>query len=164
MRGYFAVGIYHPKTPVNIGTLWRSAYGFGASYVFSIGARYRRQSSDTPNTTLQIPYFKYTDFEDFKLHLPYDCPIVAVEITDEAQELNNFHHLPRMIYLLGAEDHGIPQEILNKCHRIVKIGGSSFCFNVAVAGSIVMYDRVMKGVRHESNAHSTSICNRILFA
>lgn len=35
---YFAIGIYHPKTEMNMGTLWRSAYQLGASYIFTIGS------------------------------------------------------------------------------------------------------------------------------
>lgn len=30
-RGYFEIGVYHPKTPMNVGTLWRSAYQLGAA-------------------------------------------------------------------------------------------------------------------------------------
>jgi tRNA(Leu) C34 or U34 (ribose-2'-O)-methylase TrmL len=44
---YFEIGIYHPKTRNNVGTLWRSAYQLGASGLFTIGRRYERQSSDT---------------------------------------------------------------------------------------------------------------------
>jgi hypothetical protein len=35
VRGYFGIGIYHGKTEENIGTLWRSAYAYGADFVFT---------------------------------------------------------------------------------------------------------------------------------
>lgn len=40
MRGFFEIGVYHPKTAENIGTLLRSAYQCGASGVFTIGTRW----------------------------------------------------------------------------------------------------------------------------
>ncbi len=36
---YFEIGIFHPKTKENIGTLWRSAYQLGAAGIFTIGKR-----------------------------------------------------------------------------------------------------------------------------
>jgi tRNA G18 (ribose-2'-O)-methylase SpoU len=62
----------------------------------------------------------------------------------ELATLDNFQHPQRVIYLLGAEDEGIPSEIL-KNHRSIEIKSpKKFCLNVAVAGSIVMYDRFIK--------------------
>lgn len=40
-RGYFGIGIYHTKNVLNVGTLWRSAHNFGASFIFTVGMRYR---------------------------------------------------------------------------------------------------------------------------
>ena len=42
-EGWFAMGIWRTKTAGNHGTLWRSGYQMGASYLFSIGARYDRR-------------------------------------------------------------------------------------------------------------------------
>lgn len=55
----------------------------------------------------------------------------------------NLSKLKRAIYLLGAEDTGIPDNILNDCDSIVQLPGN-YCLNVAVAGSIVLYDRNSK--------------------
>jgi tRNA G18 (ribose-2'-O)-methylase SpoU len=57
--------------------------------------------------------------------------------------LEKFKHPERCIYLLGAEDHGIPPEIMDKCNGSVQLLGD-YCMNVATAGSIVMYDRAVK--------------------
>lgn len=45
--GFFGIGIYRGKVEMNHGTLWRSAYQMGASFVFSLGARFEKQSTDT---------------------------------------------------------------------------------------------------------------------
>lgn len=142
-EGYFSIGIYQPKTPTNIGTLWRSAYQLGASSIFTIGCRYKRQSSDTCHTPKKIPLHHYDDFKDLSKHLPLNTTIVGIET--EGRALTNFVHPTQCCYLLGAEDYGIPQDILNAInHKITIPTVRQPSFNVSVAGSIVMYDRYAK--------------------
>jgi rRNA methylases len=140
-RGYFAIGIFNPKKSVNVGTLWRTANILGAAYIFTIGARYSKQCSDTMKTHRHIPLVYYDDFEDCYRHLPYDAQLVAVELTEEARDLYSFTHPERAVYLLGAEDHGLPQDIVERCHHVIKLRGE-FSLNVSVAGSICLYHRV----------------------
>lgn len=144
-RGYFAIGIYRTKTETNVGTLLRSALNFGAAYVFTIGRRYKRQSSDTSQTARHIPLFHYPDFDDFLSQRPHDCQLVCIENRwPERKWLPSFDHPPRAVYLLGAEDHGLPTGVLEKAQSVIEIPCGNGCFNVAAAGSIVMYDRIAK--------------------
>ena len=143
MRGYFGIGIYHGKNSENIGTLWRTANIFGADFIFTIGKRYSQQCSDTMRTPRHVPLFHYTDWDDMLKHVPYDCPVVAIELDERSIPLKNYKHRERCIYLLGAEDHGIPQEVLKRCKEIIQLPGDH-CLNVSTAGSIVMYDRINK--------------------
>ena len=144
IRGFFAIGIFGPKTQANVGTLWRSAACFGASFMFTIGHRYKTQPSDTTKAWKHIPFYEYRDFESFFASLPKETLLLGIEQAENAAKLPTVNHPERAIYLLGAEDYGLPVEILTQCHRILEIP-SSRCLNVAVAGSIVMYDRVMRG-------------------
>lgn len=146
-RGYWAVGVYHPKAGVNIGTLFRSAAAFGADFIFTVGRRYDRQASDTTKAWRHMPLFHFTDIDDLVSALPYSCPLVGVELDEKAVRLTDYEHHERAVYLLGAEDYGLPPEMIERCHEIVQIPGPSHCLNVAVAGSIVMYDRFTKYVR-----------------
>lgn len=141
MRGYFAIGIYHTKTKSNVGTLWRSAYQLGAAYIFTIGQRYQKQPSDTPITWRHIPLYHYASFDKFYTSMPYDCVLTGIEMG--GQTLESYTHPERCIYLLGAEDIGLPSEILDRCHYVVELSYVRLAsFNVAVAGSIVMYHRL----------------------
>ena len=140
MRGYFEVGIYHPKSEQNIGTLWRSAYQLGAAGLFVIGRRYRRQPSDTYNAVLHTPLREYLTLDEMLAHRPVHAVLVGVEMG--RTPLRTFIHPAQAIYLLGAEDHGLPPEILSRCNQVVSlesVGQASY--NVAVAGSIVLYHR-----------------------
>lgn len=140
LRGYFEIGIYQGKTAANLGTLWRSAFQLGAAGIFVIGNRYQKQSSDTVKAYRHIPLRQYLDFGEFQSARPYDCMLVGVEMG--GRKLSGYAHPERAIYLLGAEDHGLPDAILDKCQSIVSIEAmTTLSYNVAVAGSLVMYNR-----------------------
>ena len=142
-RGYFGIGIFHGKNEENIGTLWRSANILGADFIFTIGKRYSKQCTDTMNTPKHIPLWHFDNWDDMFHHVPYNCPVVAIELDDRSVPLETFVHPERCIYLLGAEDHGLPSEILDRCWATVQLLGDR-CMNVSTAGSIVMYDRKVK--------------------
>ena len=49
------------------------------------------------------------------------------------------------MYILGSEDHGLPPAVLRACHERVSIPSERYSsYNVAMAGSIVLYDRLAK--------------------
>jgi tRNA G18 (ribose-2'-O)-methylase SpoU len=138
--GYFEIGIYQPRSNENIGTLWRSAYQLGAAGIFVIGRSYRRQSSDTETTLRLIPLRHYLTFEDFLLARPIGAQLVGIEMG--GQPLSTFHHPERAIYLLGSETNGLPERILQQCNAVVSLEAvNKASYNLAVAGSIVLYHR-----------------------
>jgi tRNA G18 (ribose-2'-O)-methylase SpoU len=144
-RGYSGIAIYHPKSEVNVGTLWRTAFLYDVAFIATIGHRYHKQASDTPGTANHVPLFEYESFDEFYSNLPYDCPLVGVELDEAAVPLTDFVHPQRCVYLLGAEDHGLPGQILDRCHRKVMIPTvRDFSMNVSVAGSLVLFDRYAK--------------------
>lgn len=120
-RGYFGVGILCPKITKNIGTLWRTAQIFGADFMFIIGKRY----------------------ETFRSSLHKGSKLVGIELDEQSVPLASYSHPQRAVYLLGAEDFGLPPEVIATCDDIVQIPGES-SLNVSVAGSIVIYDRLLK--------------------
>lgn len=115
----------------------------GASFIFTIGNRYARQACDTHKAVGAMPYFHYESFDDFYAHLPKGAMLVGVELAEEAEPLESFMHPRRCVYLLGAEDHGLSNQAIQKAHFLVKFK-SALSLNVSVAGSIVMYDRSLK--------------------
>ena len=140
---FFGIGVYRPKTSHNIGTLWRSAYILGAKFIFIIDGKYNDQTSDTQKTWSKIPFYKYDDFDHFYKSLPHSTQLVGTEICKNSTPIRNFAHPARAAYLLGAEDAGLPKRIIDKCHKLVQLPGKS-SMNVAVSGSIVLYDRINK--------------------
>ncbi len=138
---YFEIGIYQPRSSDNIGTLWRSAYQLGAAGIFVIGRSYRRQASDTETTLRRIPLRHYLTFEDFLLARPVGAQLIGIEMG--GQPLAAFQHPERAVYLLGSEATGLPERILRQCNAVVAIEAvNKDSYNLAVAGSIVLYHRL----------------------
>lgn len=142
-RGFFEIGIYRGKCEANVGTLWRSASQMGATGIFTVGRRYPNQCSDTTKAHRHIPLREYADMDTFIASLPQSCPVIAIEMG--GKPLANFVHPESAIYLLGAEDHGIPDAALARCHHVISLPSvRTASYNVAVAGSLVMFDRQNK--------------------
>jgi len=142
-RGFFGIGIYYPKSEVNVGGLWRSAMMLGASFIYTIGREYEKQSMDTQKTHRHLPLFHFLDFDCFYESLPAESKMICIEQTAESKSLFSYNHPERAVYLLGMEDHGLPDEVLDKSDCIVHIPMPA-SINVHVCGSIVMYDRILK--------------------
>lgn len=148
MRGYFAIGIEGVNKPGNIGNLIRTAHGFGAAFVFMIQPQLTPKEkkdlsktfSDTSKTAEHVPFFEFKDVED--MTLPKGCQLVGVEITDDAIDMPTFRHPVNAAYILGSERMSISPDTLKKCDHVIKIP-TKFSLNVATAGAVVMYDRLL---------------------
>lgn len=140
-RGYFAIGAERSSKALNLGNLMRSAHAFGASFTFTIGATYQalEARADTSKGQYHLPHYNWKSKAE--LILPQGCKLVGVELTDDAIDLPSFRHPLRAAYILGPEQGSLSPEIVADCDHVVKIP-TSFCINVAMAGAIVMYDRV----------------------
>lgn len=140
-RGFFGIALYAPKFEANIGTVMRSAHIFNASFVATIGRRYKdRLRTDTTQTYRHTPVFHYADFEDFLSHLPKSTDLIGVELVDRATPLGRFVHPPRGAYLFGPEDGSIPPAELKVCRYKIRLPGR-ISLNLAACASIVMFDR-----------------------
>jgi tRNA G18 (ribose-2'-O)-methylase SpoU len=141
-RGYFAIGAERMSKSLNLGNLMRSAHAFGAAFTFTVGATYSALEAlaDTSRSAQHLPHYDWRSVGE--IALPRGCVLVGVELLDEAIDLPRFHHPARAAYVLGPEKGSLSPELLARCDVTVKIP-TRFCINVAMAGAIVMYDRVI---------------------
>jgi tRNA G18 (ribose-2'-O)-methylase SpoU len=142
MRGYFGIGVEGLSKPMNAGNLYRSAHALGASFVFTVASGYDPdvRKSDTSDTAGQIPFYSFDSVES--MCLPAGCALVGVELMDGAVELPSFRHPRCAAYVLGMERGSLSPELVDCCDHVVKIP-TSFSLNLATAGAIVMYDRLI---------------------
>lgn len=146
MRGYFGIGVEGLSKPMNAGNLFRSAHAFGASFVFTVAAQQPPDgaASDTSDSLQQVPYYGFDSVRE--LCLPEGCSLVGVEFLDDAVELPSFRHPRRAAYVLGQERGSLSPEMMDCVDHVVKIP-TRFSLNLATAGAIVMYDRLISAQR-----------------
>jgi tRNA G18 (ribose-2'-O)-methylase SpoU len=143
MRGYFGIGVEGVSKPMNLGSLLRSAHAFGASFAFTIGAAFDARAAaraDTSSSLASLPFHAYPDLASFTL--PHGCRLVGIELLDEAIDLPSFTHPGQAAYVLGAERANLSPALLTRCDFLVRIP-TRFCINLAIAGSLAMYDRMI---------------------
>jgi tRNA G18 (ribose-2'-O)-methylase SpoU len=140
-RGYFGIGAERISKALNLGNLMRSAHGFGASFTFTIGASYEalEARADTSKGAQHLPHYNWSS--PAELVLPARCRLVGVELLEAAVDLPSFQHPRCAAYVLGPERGSLSPELVARCDWVVRIP-TSFCVNLAMAGAIVMYDRV----------------------
>ncbi len=131
----------------NVGSLVRTAHAVAATEVVLVGSRvWNVEAARTAEL--------YTDI----LHLPDDPQVfldhleagnwnlVAVELDPRSVNLFEARYPERPCFLLGAELGGVPPELLDAASIVVQIPqwGLVPSLNLAVAGSIVVYDHLAK--------------------
>ena len=141
-RGYFAIGAERISKALNLGNLMRSAHGFGASFTFTIGATYQalEARADTSKGSQHLPHYNWAERRR------------AGAAARAAGWSGSSCWTRRSTCRASATRCAPPTcwapsrarcrpELLARCDHVVRIP-SSFCINLAMAGAIVMYDRV----------------------
>ncbi len=151
-RGYFGLGAEGVSKAANMGALLRTAHAFGASFCFTVGAGWDARAgrvADTADTPHQVPHWRWGSVE--ALDLPRECQLVGVELLDEAVDLPSFRHPLNAAYVLGPERSGLSEAMRARCRHVVRIP-TRFALNLAVAGAIVLYDRLLQHGRFAERA------------
>jgi len=141
-NGYVGIGIYNVKRTHNFGALIRTARVFGANFVFSVGSRNPRENSSI-GSELTLPLFHFETLAAFVASIPVNARLVCVELTPGALDIRGYQHPPRAVYLLGPEDGALPGDLM-RAHDTLILPGA-YPLNVAMAGTVVLYDRALKG-------------------
>ncbi len=150
-RGYFAIGAERMSKAFNLGNLMRSAHGFGASFTFTVGAEYRATEgiADTSKSLTHTPHYSWAGIAE--MAFPDGCALIGIELLDDAIDLPSFHHPKQAAYVLGPELGSLSPDMLARCDYTIRIP-TRFCLNVAMAGAIVMYDRIRTMARFADRA------------
>lgn len=163
-----AVLLINPKNPVNVGGVIRACAQLGASQMRWTGARVLDPRNERPHAHRRLEpgapkdrfpreerlreYNDRVEWSHVGSHLearPVDQFVrwgvtpVCIELVDGAEQLPDFEHPERAVYVFGPEDGGVPKGIRLACHRFVEIPAQG-CLNLAAAVNVVLYDRLAK--------------------
>ena len=143
-RGYFGIGAEGVSKSANIGALLRTGHAFGAAFCFTIGTGFdsrAARTADTSDTPLHVPMWRFAALSD--VALPRACALVGIELLEDAVDLPSFRHPLNAAYVLGPERAGLSDALLARCDHVVRIP-TRFALNLAVAGALVLYDRLLQ--------------------
>ena len=141
VRVHAGLALCHGRLDVNIGVAVRSAEAAGFSHVFVVGDR-----------PLMKTAMRGTD-SVVSLHMVPDGPalvraarvqgfqLVAVQQTPDSQPYHLTDYPPRPLFLMGAEDMGLPDSLRHAADLAVEIPmfGEIDSLNVATAATTVMF-------------------------
>jgi tRNA G18 (ribose-2'-O)-methylase SpoU len=143
-RGYFGIGAEGVSKSANVGALLRTGHAFGASFCFTVGTGWdarAARTADTSHTELHVPMWRYPSITE--MSLPIGCVLVGIELLDDAVDLPSFRHPLNAAYVLGPERAGLSGALLQRCDHVIRIP-TRFSLNLAVAGALVLYDRMLQ--------------------
>jgi tRNA G18 (ribose-2'-O)-methylase SpoU len=143
-RGYFGIGAEGVSKSANIGALLRTGHAFSAAFCFTIGTGWdsrAARTADTSDAPSHVPLWRFAGLAD--LTLPRGCSLVGIELLPDAVDLPSFRHPLNAAYVLGPERAGLSPALLDRCDHVIRIP-TRFALNLAVAGALVLYDRLLQ--------------------
>lgn len=130
----------------NVGSLVRTAHAAAASEVLLVGERdWNVEAAKTADL-----YTTVTQLADQSALIDHigqrGLSLVAVELHQRAVSLFEASYPERPCFLLGAELGGVPEDLVDQAELVVRIPqwGLVPSLNLAIAGSIVVYDFLAK--------------------
>lgn len=143
-RGYFGVGAEGVSKSANMGALLRTGHAFGAAFCFTVGGGFDARAgraADTADTPSHVPLWRWGEVA--AMQLPRECALVGIELLADAVDLPSFRHPLNAAYVLGPERSGLSPALRARCRHVVRIP-TRFALNLAVAGALVLYDRLLQ--------------------
>lgn len=142
----FAIAAWDISKEHNVGSLVRTAHAAAASELVLVGEReWNVEAARTAELYTSI--VQLTGVDEFLDHLAARrWNLVAVELHERSVNLFEARYPDRPCFLLGAELGGVPEELVDAATMVVQIPqwGLVPSLNLAVAGSIVLYDYLTK--------------------
>ncbi len=133
------LALWRVADPGNVGTLIRAAEAFGAGVALSpgcadpTGPKALRASM---GSIFRVPVADFDEPAGRRVALVSHGgePLAAVDLSGE------------VVYVLGAEREGLPDEVLSRCEvqATIPIAGGADSLNVAMAGTVALYERARR--------------------
>lgn len=130
----------------NVGSLVRTAHAAAVTELLLVGEReWNVEAARTAELYTEIIHLP--DSDAFRDHLEKrQWELVVVELDERAVNLFDARYPERPCFLLGAELEGVPEQLIEAASLLVQIPqwGLVPSLNLAIAGSIVLYDYLGK--------------------
>jgi len=125
--------------PENIGNMIRLADNIGVTDVFVLGTSFQLRTASIKKTAgLSFANVKLTFLspDDFFEQIPSDYVLAAIETCEDSTNIFQTQLPEKIIFMLGNERNGLPDEILQKCHAKVHIPMTGKCKSMNVSHAL----------------------------
>jgi TrmH family RNA methyltransferase len=131
------LALWHVADPGNVGTLVRSAGAFGAGIALSSGCADPtgpKALRASMGALFRVPIVEFDAAVGRRIGLvPHGgTPLPELELNGD------------IVFVVGAERDGLPSEVLERCEVQASIPQHGESLNVAMAGTIALYERSRK--------------------
>lgn len=131
--------------PENIGSLVRLADNVGAEDVLVVGEEFHLRKSSINKTgglSMKNVRLSFVTPEDFFAGLPLGYELVAVETSESSVNLFSAALPEKVVFLLGNERNGLPEDVLARCGMVVHIPMTGQCksMNVSHATAVALFE------------------------
>jgi RNA methyltransferase, TrmH family len=130
------LALWHVGDPGNVGTLIRTADAFGAYVCLSAGCADPtgpKSLRASAGAVFRVPLARFDEARGRRIALVPRAgrPLAEVQLGEST------------CFVLGAEREGLPQDVVASCHEAatIELEPGADSLNVAVAGSIALYER-----------------------
>ena len=134
------------ENPTNVGAIFRSAAALNAEAVLltegCADPLYRRAARVSMGTVFQLKW-TYINRSDLPLLKESGFTLMALSLADDAKRLGDLNlNTNKRAVVLGNEDHGISQEVLNTCDMnvIIPMSNGVDSLNVASASAVAFWE------------------------
>jgi tRNA G18 (ribose-2'-O)-methylase SpoU len=132
----------------NIGALFRVCDAFGVEKIIFTGETLdipsRKMQKTSRSTEKYVAYEKIKDIHQYLDIIKKTHQIIAIEITENSKPIHQYQFDKKkpIAFIIGDENFGIEENILNKTHEIIHINmfGNNSSMNVVQAINIVLYE------------------------
>jgi tRNA G18 (ribose-2'-O)-methylase SpoU len=139
------IAAWQTHNPENIGNLIRIADNLGAKELFIPGVDFQIRMSaikKTAGLSFANVSLKFIHPDDFFSQIDQEYRLVAIETSLGSSNIFATKLPEKIVFMLGNETNGIPEEILSKCHLQVHIPMTGKCksMNVSHALAVALFE------------------------
>jgi len=139
------VAAWKVKNPQNVGSLMRLVDNLGCEELILLDDENDKREASIKKTaglSYKNVQLRYQSADDFFQQIPEEYSVFAIETSDGATNVFQTELPQQIVFLLGSEMRGLPEELILKCSRVVFIPMTGKCksMNISHALAVCLFE------------------------
>lgn len=139
------VAAWKVKNPGNVGSLMRLVDNVGGDTLILLDDENQKRESSirkTAGLSFKNVQLVRQNSDEFFNAIPDDYMVVAIETSEQSQNIFTTNLPSKIVFLLGSEMHGLPGELIDQCQQSVHIPMTGKCksMNISHALAVALFE------------------------